>query len=426
MSAAAPSSAALLLGNYRPALQVAEFLRSREMYVMCGIEGSDHCAQYSRFVDEMWDHPPMSEGPDVFLSALQKLAEDRPEITLIIPLEEAFVRLIAERRKSLPAGPHFATVADELVKTCLDKPALLKQAKAAGLPVAPFHQVRSLSELDHALKDLGYPVVVRPWDSTKRLFGRKAVTLDGDPARQSWFATWPADQEAMLIQRKVQGVRHNCYFAACNGKIERYLHATITRTDHFDGSGLAVEGETIEPDPSILAFNDRLIKRLDYSGIGCAQYLVDTAEQTVFFLEINPRIAGNHAVPEFCGVELCQFLVDGGGSDEGSIRCGRSGVRYSWIAGDLEGLKSGLKQREIGPDQAAVWLARCLRNAVSSNLDMTFRLRDPIPGLVNLVDVVPGIGHLTRLRRNRAAPRLTGQIAPGNAPISSGTRKAWR
>lgn len=429
MSAAPRRPTALLLGNYRPALRIAEMLRERDMDVICGIEGSDHCAEFSRYIAQMWNHPKLAEGPDKFLNALRDLVHDRPDIELVIPLEEAFVRLIAEQESQLPCGPNYVTVDKRLVNLCLDKPSLLTQAEQAGVPVAPFRQVDTLSSMNDALEALGYPVVVRPEDSTRRLFDRKAITLCNEPDRDHWFAAWPSDQRAMLIQRKVGGIRHNCYFAAQSGRIRQYLHAIITRTDRFDGSGLAVEGETIAPDPAILGYTRRLIAKLDYCGIGCVQYLVDPVDESVFFLEINPRIAGNHAVPEFCGLDLCGFMIDGPSpAKTGEIRFGQSGVRYSWIAGDLEGLKSGIRRGEIGIGQAASWVGKIIRNIFRSNVDMTLVLRDPLPGIVNLVDVIPGVGHFTKLRkqpRARANTEIPTNDGLGNT-VSGAARRAWR
>ena len=208
----------------------------------------------------------------------------------------------------------------------------------------------------------------------------------------------------MILQRKAQGIRHNLYFAALDGVMCRALHAVITRTDRIDGAGLAVDGITIEPDADLMRHTQAMLAELDYSGIGCAQFLVDEDSGVVSFLEINPRIAGNHAVPQHCGLDLGHFLValsrgERDGLADGDMRIGRAGVRYSWLAGDIDGLKSSLKRREISLLQAWSWLGKLIDTARGAELDMMLSRDDRLPGIITLLDVIPGIGHITR-RRN--------------------------
>ena len=404
--------AVLLLGNYRPTLPLSEMFSRRDMHVIAGSEGCDHCAEYSRFVSEIWDHPKVADAKR-FLSALTKLLGERPEIGLVVPVEEAFVRFFAKHKTHLPEHVHIAMVDPQLAQTCLDKVALLNIAAGADIPVAPFRLVDSVDGMRAALDALSYPCVVRPEESSNRLYGHKALTVQSDEDRDRWFATWPAEQRALLVQRKVGGIRHNCYFAAQAGRISRYLHAIIIRTDRVDGSGLAVEGRTIAPDPAILEYSKKLVSELNYTGIGCIQYLVDEERGETHLLEINPRIAGNHVIPEYCGLGLAEFLVDGA---DGDIRFGRPDVRYSWVAGDLEGFKSELLRGALGPGQALKWLGRIVRNAVRSDVDVMLNARDPLPGIVNLLDVIPGVGHITRLRRKEGRGTFLKRLVPKTRP----------
>lgn len=422
MNGEAHGKSVLLLGNYRPVLPLARALCGRGYRVLSGSEGCDHCAEFSRHITEIWKHPPLNGGATVFLDALNDLLKRRRDIDLVIPVEEAFVRLFAEKRDRLASGVRVAMTQPGLVNAFLDKAGLLERAASAEVPVAPFRLVDSLQGLHSALLEIGYPVVIRPGDSTRRLFEQKALTLLNAEQAGERFSVWPADHRSLLVQRKVPGIRHNCYFAADDGQIKRYLHAIITRTDRTDGSGLAVEGLTVEPDPALLSYTQTLVAEYRYSGIGCAQYLVDRDSGQTFFLEINPRIAGNHAVPEYCGLDLGGFLLDG---DDGSeIRFGRTGVRYSWVAGDLEGLKAGIKNGEIGLIAALQRFFQLAANLVRSDIDMLINWRDPLPGIVALIDVLPGIGHLTRLRKVRAQPRAESSPSGARVRINAPERKA--
>ena len=300
----------LLLGNYRPTIILARVLSKKGFTVICGREGCDGGAQYCRYVDELWDHPRVSNDAEKFLIALRDFLAKRPEISVVYPVSEEFVRLLADNHETLPAGPAYAMVRPATVAQCLDKAGMMNLAVGCGVPTAPFEIVGESKRFTEAVGRIGIPLVIRPEKSTDRIDGKKAFHFNGqadiaDTCRDALRAG-----QRLLLQRKAEGRRHNLYFGAVNGKLVRYLHALILRTDMLDGTGLAVEGVTIEPDPKLRDYAERLIGALGYTGVGCAQFLVDEATGSVSFLEINPRIAGNHAVPEAAGLGLSTLPID--------------------------------------------------------------------------------------------------------------------
>lgn len=429
--AQADRGTALLLGNYRPTLVVARELKRSGFRIMSGLDGCDRGAELSRFVDEVFDHPSVVQDKASCLASIAKLLSQRSDITCVFPVSEEYVRLFAEARPVMPNHATVASVPAELVSTCLDKRQMMTLAQDHGVPIAQFAEVSGIDALNEQANTIGFPLVVRPADSTKRLAGEKAVTIADGTELAHHFARWPSGQKALLLQKKAKGIRHNFYFAAVSGEIRRSLHAIITRTDRIDGSGLAVDGVTVTPDADLARYTASLTQALAYSGVGCAQYLVDELSGEVSFLEINPRIAGNHAVPDYCGLELGLFLYDlCNGADVVSdpIRVGRAGVRYSWLAGDLNGLKSSLKRREIDAAGAWRWLKALVATMRASDLDMMLNRRDLLPGLATLADVIPGLGHLTRLRHRFHGPifkrstTITGEVRASSDRLRVKTR----
>lgn len=390
----------LLLGNYRPALVIAEKLHAKGHRVIVGIEGCDRGAEFSRFVDEIWQHGAVSESPATFDDQLRVFLNTRPDIRYVIPIAEQFVRHFAEAQYDLPANVRLIMNAPNLVRFCLDKTALLDAARHCRVPIAEFETVANTKELNAACRRLGYPLVVRPMQSTQRLNDLKAITLQSASCLARYFDSWPAGHTELLLQTKALGRRHNIYFAATNGSLVRYLHARIERTDRLDGSGLAVDGITIPPGVALMDHTAALVKRLEYTGIGCAQFLVDDETGSITFLEINARFAGNHFVPEYCGLELTEFMLDlADGKDVKTtpIKCGKTGVRYGWLSGDLEGLKTAIRNREVGIVDACKWFAAACLGYARSEIDMMIVWRDPLPGFASLLKVVPGMArHINR------------------------------
>lgn len=391
---------ALLIGNYRPTFILAQSLKSRGYQVISGLGGYDRGAEVSRFVDKVWKHASYQTEFEKFQTELTKFLEQHPDITDIYPIAEPVVRAVAEGRLNLPDHIRVGTMDSALVQHCLNKRALLTHARDLAIPIAPFAETRNRKDLYALAEKIGFPLVIRPLETGKLLGSTKAITCSNLDDFSQQNEIWKRCNYQLLLQRQVKGKRDNIYFAAKDGNIHRYLHAKIIRTDQPDGSGLAVEGETVTPCTIIEGYTRKLIEALEYDGIGCAQYLVDPDSGDINFLELNPRIAGNHALPEACKLDLSSWLIDmtENAAHPATSIIGSAGLRYSWIAGELDAIRHSWRNGQLGFIEAlksALEAFRCYRR---NDLDMGFVPGDPMPGLITLCDSLPLIGAITRRR----------------------------
>ncbi|GBE13485.1 MAG TPA: hypothetical protein ENH42_00060 [Desulfobacteraceae bacterium] len=393
----------LLLGNYRPALTLARTLSANGYKIIVGTQGCDHCCEHSHFVSQMWDHSDCTEHASLFLKELDHFSKVQPALAAIFPVSETYVRFFAENSRHLPGLPPVIMMDKLLVKKCLDKLFMMQLAKERCIPMAEFTVARTADELDMALDQLGLPVVIRPLGSVSRLNGEKAIIVRNKTELDFLDIDWQQNREGLLLQKEFSGIRHNIYFAAYEGRIVRYLHAVITRTDRTDGTGLAVDGITVEPDVELRRQTNSLVKALNYSGIGCAQYLVNESTRETSFLEINPRIAGNHAVPEHAGLELGKFLLDLvlTGKPDLTPYTGPAGIRYSWMSGYLVTIKTSLGNGEISIGEALRRWRSAITSALGADVHMMFSWSDPLPGLNALWVAIPPLWRRWRGTKNR-------------------------
>lgn len=298
----------LLLGNYRATIECARQLKTLNYHVIVGTSDDLHGgAESSRACDEVWQHPT-SDRAEALLSSLGKFLAERADISVVFPVAEDYVRFLTAHREELPTHPIYAVTDENSVRVLLDKSRAFSLAKDIGVPVAPFEEVASLDALHDVAARVGWPVVVKPSSSGKRLGNEKIQMADTPEELAHQFAKWPASQQSLLVQRKTVGTRYNIYFAAEHGRLVRLMQEKTLRTDRLDESGLAVEGVTVPLDQHLARYTQSFATALSYNGIGCAQYLVDSNGETNF-LEINPRIDGNHAVGERAGLELTRLAV---------------------------------------------------------------------------------------------------------------------
>lgn len=375
----------LILGNYRTTFSVARVLGEDGFHVIVAEDDEVVAgARYSRFVDEMWDHPDLDvEAGRPFKQALKLFLDQRPDITAIFPVAEEFVVWLAKNRTDLPAGITIVSPEARVVELCLDKRKMLDLASQAGVSCAPYAVAKTLEELYEQSRKVGYPVIVRPFSHLNRLGHKKAVICRDHKELLEAFAIWPSRQPGLLLQRYVSGVRHDLYFIAVDGEIHSLLETRITRTDQVDGTGLSTEGVHIAVTPAFKKDTQRLVREIGYTGIGFVQFIRNPQTGEATFLELNPRTAGSHYCTEAVGMPLTRAALHlaGGTRDLGLDPAHRypTGIYYCWLSGDIYGLKDAISHGETGIGGAIIWTLSAIRSLVRARIHLTFTWRDPLP-----------------------------------------------
>ncbi|MGH3997330.1 MAG: hypothetical protein ACRDTJ_07690, partial [Pseudonocardiaceae bacterium] len=352
-----------MLGTYRPAVTVVRALARRGRRAVVGREpdrrhrAESAGAEFSRHTTAIWDHPSIKDESDAFLEALIRKLARWPEPVHILPLDETALVLLARERSRLPASTPLAAPATETIITCLDKERCLHAARTAGLPVRPWEVVGGYEQLRAAASRAAAPVVIKPlWPHSRLLEDRKAIRCrDGsDLARQ--IPLWPAGHDRLLVQRLVEGLRHDLLFAARDGELLDVVEKLTTRTNRRDGTGLAVAGHTRPVSIGLREQLAALVAHLRYTGVGFAQFLVQPGAQDGAFIELNPRLSGSHVIADHAGLDLANLAVDLAVDVPVEPRIPaptrRHGHTYAWTFGDLAGLGYAIGHGEITPADA--------------------------------------------------------------------------
>ena len=385
IDAARRAGSVLLIGNYRPSITVVRSLSRAGHRTIVGDAGDGSMAERSRHCDEVWPHPPLKSGGS-FLSALREFVTSRPDVSILFPVQERAVAWFAANRERLPPGPAIACAASDVVATCLDKPRMLRITREVDVPHEPFVCAEDRSSVVAAAQEIGYPCIVRPDGTGPEVLtdGRKALICRDPTELETGLPSFPEGHASLLVQRFAPGPRHNVYFAAREGKVLARVEIRILRTDRLDGTGYAVEGISVSPDASLTRHCDALVRRLAYTGVGCAQF-VNPGGGGLHFLELNPRLGANFVVVDRCGLDLpriaCDLAIGRTDRDPPADFRYPVGVRYAWTFGDLQALMRARRRGEIGGLEALHWLLRAVRAGVRADAHLTWSWRDPSPTL---------------------------------------------
>jgi carbamoylphosphate synthase large subunit len=376
----------LIVGSYLPSLAVARALSKAGYRVIGGDGGGYRALASSRYCDEVWLHPPISEKAS-FFDALTRFLDTRPDITFVLPLLEDYVAALAEDRVPLPNGVVLAMPTPETVSICLDKPRMYAVAARAGVPHLPLARVADRGSLAATCERVGYPVIIRPAGRERPpdQGGLKALICANAAEAMHAFERWHEQTDDLFVQRYIRAPYHNVHFAARAGRLLAWSESRVLRTDRPDGTGINVESVTVKPDPRVTQQMAALLGHLGYTGVGLAQFLVPPG-QDVYFMELNPRLGAGVALPQGLGLDLAVAACELAGSGDAwqpDVRAkDRVGKRFAWTSGSIKGLLNARRRGELTYAQASRWLARTVIGALRADFHATWSVRDPAPTLV--------------------------------------------
>lgn len=404
----------LFIGNYRATIPLIHEFKNLGFKIIVGVtDAPERGYMASRFVTEKWLHPNPDDEPDQFVDELNLFLSARKDITFVMPVAEDMLVLIQSNLSKLVRPGAFVMIESDLIDLCLDKMRILDFADLTGVKQAPYKIVTDYPSLLNSAEKIGFPIALRPIQSSLKFGSRKALLCENIDELKRCLPSWPEDHMKLILQKLFFGRRHNLYFAARDGEIFRLLETVADRTDHADGTGLAVMGRTIEISPALRHDTEMLIKKMNYSGIGCAQFLVCEKNKSHSFLEINPRIAGNHMLPTKAGLSLGPLFValtkniNFSNLNSTDMIIAEPGITYVWTYGDLGGCLREWKNGRINFISALKWGMLAIKDAAFADMHMTWSWHDPKPAFSSYGDRVHGF---IRNKLNASSLKASNQV----------------
>ena len=380
----------LILENHRQTLTVLRSLAGAGYETIVGYQDriTEKFILSSRFTKEVWHHP-MFDDEKEFIDALSSFLKRRSDIAYIFPIDSKCISLLTRYFDQisplcgiLMASPHATAI-------CMDKSKTYELVSEQGIPQPETRVVRNCTEINSQIENIGYPFILKPKTSAKGLYGKKCIAFHSPGEFKKYFPKWPGDHSDLLFQKKVFGYRYNCNFTAINGRIVSYFETKTLRTVDYDYTGYAVDTISVKPSDKHRDYCGLLTHKIDYTGIGIIQFLVDEEDDSSWFLEFNPRMGASHALSYCCGVDFPKQAIDAYQYTSGEITSlpqytgdYRFGIRLHWLFGDTSGLLKAVVQRNISISQMIGWSIRILCSLCKTVHHSTWSWKDPVPTLM--------------------------------------------
>lgn len=373
----------LVIGEYRQTVTVVRSLARAGFRVTFGCSEPDSPTRLSRHVSSVWVYDWSS--PDRFAEQVESFLRNHPHDFVFTVGESPLRRLIkvAPRLEPLAtwANPDPATVA-----RCFDKAALYELTPTLGIPTMPWRRYTGRADWLASARQMGFPVVVKPVDSSTDVHGRKAL-ICRTAAQLEAFLAGDAAPRNLLLQRYQAGCRHNCHVAFADGRLIAFFQQKVLSTDEADDTGIGTAGMSVRPSSRLRAHCERLGAALGYTGIGCIQFLVDESTNGIGFLEFNARMDSTAALPYRLGydypllaIELARLRRGMGPAPAAVTRAYALGQTYHWLLGDLWSFIGDARGGRLPRGAFAARALRMARLGLTSH-HLTFDWSDPLPTL---------------------------------------------
>ena len=377
----------LIIEMSRQALATVRSLGRAGYHVIVGRCGADSAVEHSRFCHEVWDHPEIGSSA-FFEQALTTFLDSRPDIQVIYPTGENSTQALGSMPSILERDITRVMVHPPLLNDCLNKTQAMALAKNLDINLPASQEVRSNIELWAAVDAIGFPIIVKPVRSTKKLFERKAYIIRSSNELESVFANWPAEHSILLAQQYIEGDIEACDFVASNGKMLGYMEALTVRTDIPDGTGFCVDFTSIPVSSDLYSACQQFAQAQAYTGPGLMQCIRSKTDNLLYFVEINPRLAAGISHTIACGQNFPLLALQAFSPAEADrlpefcdlTNPYKSQQSAHWLEGDIVGLLA--ERHRLTLQQKLTWCRQMLASFFRAESHMNWQWSDPKPSLV--------------------------------------------
>ncbi len=333
----------LVLGHdARMVLPIVRSLGRRGIMTDVGWCPDDSPAIQSRYVRHNHQIPTPSAEDDSWIDVLRALIREY-RYQLVIPASESIVYVLQSERAALEEFKSVYLLNDEVFQTTFNKTACWELANSLEIPVPQSQTCKDDEELNSFLKTASCPLIIKP-DCSVNLNNTDeknfVVTATSVEDAKQLFSQLSSSSPQIHIQEIVSGIGVGVEFLAHQGELlVVHQHQRIHETS---GHGSTYRC-SVPVDERLKEATAKIVKHLNYTGVGMSEYRVDYETDEWWFLEVNARFWGSLPLAVAAGVDfprdLFEMLVenktDFDSNYQPGVRCRnfRNDLRWSghWI-----------------------------------------------------------------------------------------------
>jgi D-aspartate ligase len=376
-----PGIGGVVLGGDSQGLGIARSL-GRHGVPVCVVDDETSISRVSRFVR----HTVRVRDLRTESGLLDALALARGRFGLsgwvLFPTRDEQVAALAAHRDRLARDFRVPTPGLDSIRHVWDKRETYQLAEQLSIPIPRCWFPRTQADL--AAIDVGRPLVVKPAIKEHFFYATHAKAWRADNRAELTDAFRRAaeivEDGEVIVQELIPGGGQEQYaYCALFRAGQPVASMTVRRRrQHPSDFGRAsTYVETISL-PELAEPSIRFLQKIDYYGLVELEYKHDAGDGAYKLLDVNARTWGYHSLGPRAGVDFPYLLFqDQLGHDVAEAHA-RPGVRWIRLTTDVP---NAVRDIRAGKLQARDYL-RTLR---SVDTEAVFSVRDPLPGLYELV-----------------------------------------
>ncbi len=396
-SLASNPGAVVIDGHGRADLGVVRALGEQGVPVFLFTDNRASPVAFSRYVKEVIPFPAAEADEAERVAALINASERFLEKPVFFSTGDSSAVFFSRNRQALEPYYRHHLSSPELIEGLYDKVRFAQVSAACGLDVPFTVAPKTLSELEAALDDLQFPVIVKPGEKqnwarhpeVRQLCGGniKGVRIDTPDQLLAFYSAVSRYDNRLVVQNYIEG----------RDEAIHELHAYIDRSGeligYFTGQKLRTYPihrgigcfQVSRYNPDVAAVGLRALRALGYTGHAAVQLKQRPDNQRFEIFEINCRYSAWNYLHSQAGVNLAYAAYrDCLGEKQQALPRQRDGLRWVDLSNDLKAFKD---YRRIGEWGLFDWA----RSYLGPNCYAVFAWDDPLPLLA------PAARHLGRV-----------------------------
>ncbi|MCD6162304.1 MAG: hypothetical protein J7K40_07810 [candidate division Zixibacteria bacterium] len=374
--------------NYRSCLTIIRSLGRYNLQVHIGWYQASDAALHSRYVSKAHDIPSYSPDDDAWKTELTTLIE-KEKYDLVVPVNEQASKPLEEHRQEFEKYPGVYLLNKKAYDIAFNKIKTGELAKMLNICIPNERKVKDLSQIDAIIDEFKFPVVLKPTASfglknlQKKLYVYKAYSRDELKTILNHLLYYGD----VLAQENFIGTGVGIEFIASQGKI-LFAFEHIRIHEPLMGGGSSYR-KSASPHPELLEASKKLIKEMDYTGVGMAEFKYNFKTGKWIFLEINGRFWGSLPLAAAAGADFPRFLYqmrvenksDFNQSFKTNLYCRNTIRDFEWIVQNITANKSDPSKNTLPNYRVFAEIFNVLSLRERND---TWVIDDPMPGMREL------------------------------------------
>ncbi len=276
-----------------------------------------------------------------------------------------------------------------IVQRVLDKTITLAIAERNGVPVPRSMTIARATELEAALHEMRFPIVVKHADKSRESsHDFKTRTFTSADELRSVFASEPRFGEGLLFQTYHGGQGVGVELLMSGGEVvTSFQHRRVSENPPSGGVAVVAVAEAV--DPKLLEYATRLLRALEWEGVAMVEFRHDAATGDTALMEVNGRFWGSLPLNTAAGVDFPLYAWQlSQGITPVPPASYPVGLRVRWTAGSL--LRAGHVLTGLPEDRITIGnsLRQLAADFAPGTRSAMWSWRDPAPAVQEVVHVL--------------------------------------